>query len=233
MASEADVRRFAEANSQIRTLALKDLSAVWAQIVTEDPNVLRDRLIVVMGELVAKWGEVAATVAADYYEQLREQSIGGIYQADLAATVKAPRIDAATRWALGPVFQRTPDPTDALSRAGQVVDRMSIEQGNRTIYQNVRADPAKPRFARVPHGSTCAWCLILASRGAVYRTDESAAHSHAKCDCRPTPFWDGDPYPDHYDPAALYALYEQAAAKAGSGRIDKIAAAMRELSVAA
>lgn len=45
------------------------------------------------------------------------------------------------------------------------------------------------KWARVPVGKTCAWCLMLASQGAWYVSEESAlgkeaGHFHSGCDCK-------------------------------------------------
>ena len=48
------------------------------------------------------------------------------------------------------------------------------------------------RYARVPMGGdTCRFCIMLASRGAVYWSDASASHSHSDCDCRTVPVFSG------------------------------------------
>jgi hypothetical protein len=69
----------------------------------------------------------------------------------------------------------------------------------------------------------------MASRGAIYLTEESAGGGpdddmhkyHNWCDCTPTPFWKGDPYPDSYDPDALYSKYLDARAKSGSNVLKR------------
>ena len=51
-------------------------------------------------------------------------------------------------------------------------------------------------FARVPTGTeTCTFCLMLASRGAVYHTRKTAGewrHFHRGCDCKVVPSFEGD-----------------------------------------
>lgn len=62
-------------------------------------------------------------------------------------------------------------------------------------------------FARVPMGpTTCPFCLMLASRGFVYLSEESAGEFdrfHRHCDCRIVP-GTADTKVDGYDPAELY-----------------------------
>lgn len=65
------------------------------------------------------------------------------------------------------------------------------------------------RYARVPMGTeTCDWCIMLASRGFVYYTQESAEHGmHLHCDCIVVPGVDGQTSIEGYDPDAYYDMY--------------------------
>lgn len=68
------------------------------------------------------------------------------------------------------------------------------------------------RFARVPMGGreTCDFCIMLASRGFVYHTKETAGelkHYHANCACRIVPGFEGDRV-DGYDPDYYYDVWK-------------------------
>lgn len=68
---------------------------------------------------------------------------------------------------------------------------------NETIIANVGRDRDKgAMFARVPTGTeTCTFCLMLASRGAVYHTRKTAGewrHFHRGCDCKVVPSFKDD-----------------------------------------
>lgn len=93
---------------------------------------------------------------------------------------------------------------------GQMVDREMKVGAAETIIGNAQADPAKPRYARVPTGAeTCAFCMMLASRGFEYHSRETAGEMekyHAFCDCAIVPEFDADGV-DGYEPDDYYALY--------------------------
>jgi hypothetical protein len=83
------------------------------------------------------------------------------------------------------------------------------------------------RYARIPTGpDTCDFCLMLASRGFVYHSAESAgASSHRSCDCVVVPGVGGDEarsstQVEGYDPDMLYDLWQ--------GRVDERAKANAE-----
>ena len=77
------------------------------------------------------------------------------------------------------------------------------------VLINGGRDRRRPRFARVPTGNeTCDFCLMLASRGFVYRSADSATHTHANCDCRIVPSWDSNEV-EGYDPSAIYGRWQE------------------------
>lgn len=89
------------------------------------------------------------------------------------------------------VFQGAP--TDTLATAFgsylQNVINDSIRQtGNNNLWRDYERGMAGGKWARVPVGDTCAWCLMLASQGAWYLTEESAISAHGRryhdnCNC--------------------------------------------------
>lgn len=106
-----------------------------------------------------------------------------------------------------------------------------------TIARNAEHDPAKPRYARVPQGTfTCAFCVMLASRGWVYPSEETARTAkgggayHNHCDCMIVPEWDREvAHIEGYDPDKLYEMYQNGRAESGSQDPRDIAQAMRRL----
>lgn len=89
------------------------------------------------------------------------------------------------------------------SRLGYEVKRSVGE----TIFSNGFADSKRPRFARIPRGSKsypngCPFCQMLASRGFVYLSEDSAGasrHYHDDCRCAIVPSWSNDPIVEGYD----------------------------------
>jgi hypothetical protein len=76
------------------------------------------------------------------------------------------------------------------------VTRHILDGGRDTIIGSVNADKQALGWARVTDGDPCYFCLTLASRGAVYKTEQTAdfqAHDH--CGCTAMPLWDGTDWP--------------------------------------
>jgi hypothetical protein len=104
--SRADVETYAQANRDIRSLALADLAAFWRTLNTADAIATRDALLAFVPLLVAQYGEIAAAVAADFYDNLRDQAApGGRFRATLADPVPTEAVLANVRWSLAPIFR--------------------------------------------------------------------------------------------------------------------------------
>ena len=92
--------------------------------------------------------------------------------------------------------------------SNRVADRADIEVKNmhaRTLDRIVgrRGDA---RWARVPVGESCEWCIMTGSLGYYYYSAQAAARaSHAKCNCLIVPkVGNKTPEIDGYDPDELY-----------------------------
>lgn len=234
MATATDVERFAAASSDISTLARRETSTLWRSLDVAAPMAVREALEDVLPQLVTAYGETSVTVAADFYDDLRDRSTApGRFRATPAEPVDVEAVRANARWAIGPIFSATPDPAAALGRLELEVDRMVLQPGRDTIGLSVERDPADARWARIPRSDEpCAFCRMLASRGAEYASREAAGWGndyHADCRCVPTPIWEGDPYPDGYQPDVLYEQYLEARDAAGTGDPKAILSKLREL----
>ena len=198
-------------------LARRELSLWWATLDTTDPSAAVAAMESFLPDLVATYGDVAGTVAADWYDKLRDEAgVRGTYRAMLADGAPAEQVAASARWAVGPLFTDA-DAAATLDRLGGAVQRLVQHGGRATLARNIDADPSGPRWARVPGGTdVCAWCRMLASRGAVYLSERSAGGMdrwHDDCNCQPAPVWPDESLP--YDDNALYQQYLDARAKAG------------------
>ena len=115
-------------------------------------------------------------------------------------------------------------------QVGAMARSQTRRMANQAMIANAGRDHA--RFARVPSGGrTCAFCAMLASRGFVYHTAETAGDMdryHEDCRCEIVPGFDDDTRIDGYDPEALYENYANARDEAGSNpSTSDILAAMR------
>ncbi|WP_158252561.1 hypothetical protein [Cryobacterium sp. Y57] len=196
-------------------LARRDLTTFWAALnVQGSPILVRDALLDFFPELIAAYGDAAALLAADFYDELRDVPASAArFTATLAAAPDSAQATAAARWGLGPLFTADPDPVQALLNLSGVAQRLVLQSGRDTISSAAFRDPVRTAYARVPTGpTTCKWCVMLASRGAIYANAKEAGEGnsyHGDCDCVPTPIRSKADYPEGHDVREFERLYAE------------------------
>lgn len=224
MPSRSEVELLRAANAELSSLLDGELADFFASLGDVRPEIARDALLDFMPSLVAEYGDVSATVSAEWYEQV----YGG--RVVLAPNVRAEAVEQGVRYAAGHLWTATPEAIAGL--LSTQLDKWVKQPGRDTISRS--ADRDGMRWARVPTGAkTCAFCLMVASRDAVYLSERSATKGsngsdyHGKCDCVAVPMNGWDDYPEGYDPQNLYDLYERAASEVGRADTKGITAAFR------
>lgn len=148
----------------------------------------------------------AAGMAAEFYKGCRAaQGVRGAY----SAVADSRRDPQALAGAVRAMVQYAADgDTDRYRR--ECLSRIDADvrrSANSCVAYNARRDPKKPKYARVPSGGeTCGFCLMLASFGFHYTTEEAAGHAHDGCDCRVVPNF-GKASVKGYDADGMYARY--------------------------
>lgn len=233
MTTRRDLNELSSLGSRAVELARAELEVFFYGLDLTRAEFARDALLEFIPMLAQEYGDVAATAAAEWYEAQRAAQIGGNYRAVLADTVPAAQTQGSVRYAAGHLFGD--DPAQTLALLSGAMQRFVLYGARDTIARNVGRDPARPRFARVPTGAkTCAWCTMLASRGFVYLTRETAGiahdHYHDDCDCQVVAEFDKDAaHIEGYDPDGMYDMYLAARQAAGTGDQKLIAAEMRRM----
>ncbi|MET7741986.1 hypothetical protein [Streptomyces sp. NPDC005385] len=212
MATATAVRDYKEAQGGIVRLAERELRLFLLGLQFQDVISTTNALEIFMPALVAEYGEIGAAVAVDFYDELREGSKAAKpFKAVMGDLPEQKAVQASVRWAVGPLFQEEKDIDLTTKNLTGLTDRLVKQTARNTIFHSAQKDPSKASYARVPSGSrTCKFCLMLASRGAVYANEKKAGKLnsyHGHCDCQVIPMWDGDEYPEGYDPDSLYDQY--------------------------
>jgi len=196
MPSRADVEALQAANRGLTRLAERDLRAFWATLDLTRPERARDLLLQFTPALVEQYGEAAATVAADFYDDLRAaEGVPGRFSARMADPVSAERVQARTRFAAQHLFTESPD--QMLAFLAGAVSKYVLEPGRATIVESTAADPAAAGWHRETrssetYASGCDFCRRLVSRGAVYKESTARFAAHDDCHCVALPSWDAN-----------------------------------------
>lgn len=233
-----DVQQLARTQNRAGDVAERRLWALWKRLPLEDLGTLEDALYQLYPRLVEESAEVASSAALEWYEKQREaEGVEKAYSPAMPTGLvdenEAAKIVGAAIRDLREGVGRA----RVLTRLTDGARKLISDAGRATTQHAAERDPKKPRYARVPTGAeTCAWCMLWASRGFVYKSEETAQfkRSHFKCDCQIVPSWDKRPRVRGYDSKRYERMYQQAVDDladegARTDDIKTITARMREL----
>lgn len=185
MSSAAEQR---QAVADLTTLARRDLAAFWALVQGLSAEQVRDALMDVLPELGGAYGDAAAALAADWYEDVREASQArGSFSPVLASPPEPARWEALARWGVDPLFAEQPDAATALAKVSGGLQRSIADQHRLTVVESSIADPAASGWRRVGVGDSCRFCRMLIDRGHVYTEASVQFKSHDNCACCAAP----------------------------------------------
>ena len=235
MPTRNDIELLVRSRNSVIGLAQRDIVKLFSALGKRDPAAVRQLLLDTVPALVRKHGNVAASAAADWYMQMRERDVPGAeaFTMVLGDEVPVEAVRSNVRYAARFLFGD--DPAMTVRALQAAVGRHVKYAEMSTIWGMGERDPRQVRFALVPRPPmTCSWCLMLSSRGWVYRSEASGmAAQHSRCNCSVVPSWDAEKaHIDGYDPKSAYRMYKAARKKAesdGSTADAAVAGKLREL----
>lgn len=173
MITKAQIERNRKANKRLSELVVAELEKFFNALNLANPANARDALLAFLPGLIIKYGEVSEQLALEWYETMIQASeVSSSYR-----PVAPPFVDPTeailgnVRYAAGHLF--TDKPEETLGPLRVAVNKQVRQPGRDVISWNTQQEGV--RWARVPTGDmTCSFCLVLASRGAVFLSDRSA-----------------------------------------------------------
>lgn len=187
----------------IRARSVQGLLDLWR---TVDPANLTGTIdiFVQAAVMLANQGfRESAAAAAAYFESFRRaEDVTRAAAAVIATPPRSPLLANVLRGAAlrGIISGRRRGMTleDAGANGFAKVAGSLIKQvlagGRMTILGSVQKDPVALGWTRVTSGDPCAFCRMLAGRGAVYKSRKTAEfESHGDCACTPEAVYPGDP----------------------------------------
>lgn len=194
MISRADFQSYNRAVSALTDSAAKEAErqiSTWIAI-NPDASVadIREFAKETMEGLSQVYGEAAASLAAEWYDVQMMASNITLSPAITEATYSPEQIKKVSHYQARKLVEGDID--GFLDSCGEYIENNVKQSLNDTILSNVARDKEHGvRFARVTTGAeTCAFCYMLASRGAAYWTRKTAGeqnHYHRRCDCKIVP----------------------------------------------
>lgn len=217
------------ANKNLVKLVTGQLKTFFGRLDLSKPYDARDALLEFTPALVQSVAPVGEQLALEWYERM--MLVGGAAKATGYVVQTPPELDLAeavtgsVKYAAGHLFSA--NPAEALKPLSVAVNKHTRAPGREAIIWNAVAEGA--RWARVPQGEvTCSFCMVMASRGAVYLNDQTAGSDdygddnkfHGGCDCEIMRFGKGDDYPANYLPEDYEFMYRKSAEYAGTNDLQ-------------
>ena len=138
------------------------------------------------GPTIDPFVAASGTLTAQWYDELDSEAA---FATEVAPAPAAEVFEASAGWAFSQA-----DPLGALVRTSE---RQIFTASRDTVVHNARREGIK--FARYASANACEWCQVLATRDAVYYSEESAIAGHDNCHCMAVPIRSGDEWnpPDY------------------------------------
>jgi len=205
----------------LRALALQDYIKLWP-LWEGDERTFR-RLVEAAVVLARVYYQLSSSLGAAYFQAFRvAEDPGGQAPPILADPMAEDRLISSLYETGQFSLQRSLDAgkspqvamDTALTNTSGAMSTHIVDGGRGTLLRSIGADSKAGGWSRVTSGNPCAFCAMLASRGPVYLTEDSAEfEAHGHCSCTAEPGYEGTTWPgrsrefhDLYNEATLEAL---------------------------
>lgn len=174
MPSVDDATALQEVLGQLSTLTQSDLVQLFRKW-SDHPD-FSQILVSAFPEMVGPYLEASALVSAQMYDEF---GTGSAFAARPVADIPAERMNGTLSWALN-----APGVASPLDRIAGAAQRMVFDASRNTMMHNLADEYQVPLeevrqsagtlWARHASLTACSFCRIMATRGAVYRSESSA-----------------------------------------------------------
>ena len=196
MVSLAQANQLRAGQSEIRELVEGRMRRI-IDYLADQPNLtpaqFRNSLISQTNLVVSQYGDIAASMAAEWYEDIRLSEVADRFRAVPSPSAYGPdAVEGMVRRAVDPFFGDNPDLAAVMRTVEHNAGKYVLSASRETIRQNTFRDPAASGWQRVTRPGSCEFCRMLAGRGAVYMRETAFFASHGACNCAAVPSFDRD-----------------------------------------
>lgn len=179
--SYSQIKSFSNVRKELYNAAVSEFTKSIADGMTEE------QIAEVAATIAAKFRLLGSELGAQWYDLCAQIAGVDVLPADVEPyDLEGMRENAKRAYATVP-----PGESVKTYFSNFITDQIRYainETGQDNLWRDYGRGVRGGRWARVPVGETCAWCLMLASNGAWYLTEESAlrreaGHFHRHCDC--------------------------------------------------
>lgn len=157
-------------------------------------DAMKEVLLNELPAVVEMHGSAAATLTADWYDDLRvSERVPGRFRAIPAEP--AGGVGELVGWAMDSAYKAVPDWAAVLYKIVTGAQNRIVKPSRDTVRISTEADRQATGWQRVASADACMFCLMLAGRGAVYGKDTVSFAAHDNCRCSASPAWGGKRIP--------------------------------------
>lgn len=192
--------------------------------------------------IVDQYAQASAALSAEFYDAQRDAAgVLGSFTVPIADPPSEERTETSLRWATKDVWERDPEvatpaqlePLDTrLERAEKkteaVTQKLVADTGRETVLGAVRNDRQATAWARTASLSACAFCRMLAIRGAVFKQDTVGFRAHDGCHCMTIPVFAGQRFELSGKAKEWERLYREYAAPYSGDQLRRFRRAVAE-----
>lgn len=198
----------------VRLDTVRQTVALWRHLDPADVDKAWPVISQALAQLVAR-NYTASTALALAYVQQHAAAAGVTVRPLAAPTIDLGRVRTALD-VTGPIAVKTAAASGqsaaqasatALVRISGSASRLAQLGGRSTVERTVHGNSTVVGYRRETAGHPCYFCAMLASRGAVYKSERTAGDDHAyhdHCSCTPAPL-----YAREDDPPDVQELYQR------------------------
>jgi hypothetical protein len=172
---------FRRAVRDLGIVAQADLAVLWRSV--RDARDAKEALMDLLPDLVETYSLAAGSLAADYYDEVREQVAA---KGRFTAIVPEPG-ETDTRSLVAWALDNAADGAGFRTLIEGGFQKRIANGARNVVTTSAISDPAADGWMRIGTGE-CDFCAMLVARGAVYReaSVDFAAHDRDKCQAAPS-----------------------------------------------
>ena len=186
----------------------------WSDADDDTRKQLRNQVIDHVNYIQETYGSASESIGSLFFDNALS-SDGELANAVMAGTANSQQVSNSVRYWARHLFGEDPDLEAFVDGVSAFVRRTVTHAADLSVAESaVSTNEQKDlgiRYARVPQGPTCPFCIMLASRGFVYASRESAGELrqyHDDCNCRIVAGMPGTEV-EGYEPEEMYDRYKQ------------------------
>lgn len=186
----------------------------WDNADSKSLSRIRDQVIDHIAYIQETYGGASESIGSLFFENALATD-NELANAVMTGAANNEQIQKSVRYWAKNLFKDEPDVEAFIRGCSSFVGRTISHAGDLTVADSAsgsnKSKQIGVRFARVPQGPSCGFCIMLASRGFVYASKESAGQFkrfHDDCDCRIVAGMPGTTVEGYY-PEEMYDRYKQ------------------------